>query len=335
MSIESPRTPQQSRTPEIHGNLRLRPGSKLEKEWDGTKGSLKRTTLLHWNSLPQWQRGNSHIHTGYRPASSSFLVSFHSLFYLHNETVNIYTHLLPSLVIIPFSGLLYCALSPRYATATHADIIVFSCFFASAAFCLGMSATYHTISNHSPLVARIGNAFDYVGIVGLITGSFIPSMYYVFYCQPHLQWTYWGMISGIGLGCAAVSIIPRFRTPEWRATRATMFVSLGLSAVFPVSHGLWLFGFEQMRTQIGLDWVLLQGSLYILGATIYAERVPERLRPGKFDVLGSSHQIFHVLVVLAVLAHLKGLLKAFDFRHSGMATQCKEAYIPMEPYMEE
>ena len=80
-----------------------------------------------------------------------------------------------------------------------------------------------------------------------------------------------------------------------------------------------------MRTQIGLDWVLLQGFLYILGATIYAERVPERLRPGQFDILGSSHQIFHVLVVLAALAHLKGLLKAFDFRHGGMTVQCKEA----------
>ena len=82
-----------------------------------------------------------------------------------------------------------------------------------------------------------------------------------------------------------------------------------------------------MRSQIGLDWVLLQGFLYILGATIYAVRVPERLRPGQFDVLGSSHQIFHVLVLMAVLAHLKGLLKAFDFRHSDMAARCTEATI--------
>ena len=279
-------------------------------------------TLLQWNSLPQWQRGNNHIHRGYRPASSSFFVSFRSLSYLHNETVNIYTHLLPSLVTIPFSVHLYRALSPRYATATYADIIAFSCFFAGASFCLGMSAIYHTISNHSTFVARIGNAFDYVGIVGLIMGSFIPSIYYVFYCHPHLQCAYWVMISGIGLGCIVVSIIPRFQTPELRTTRATVFVSIGLSAIFPVLHGLWLFGFERMKTQIGLNWVLLQGFLYILGATIYAERVPERLRPGKFDILGNSHQIFHVLVVLAALGHLKGLLEAFDFRHSGVAAQC-------------
>jgi adiponectin receptor len=97
---------------------------------------------------------------------------------------------------------------------------------------------------------------------------------------------------------------------------------MGLSAVFPVLHGLSLFGFDQMRNQIGLAWLLLQGFLYILGAAIYAARLPERLRPGKFDLLGSSHQIFHALVVLAAGAHLTGLLQAFDYRHSGLAGPC-------------
>lgn len=38
--------------------------------------------------------------------------------------------------------------------------------------------------------------------------------------------------------------------------------------------------------------------------------------PGKFDIWGSSHQIFHVLVVCAAAAHLMGLLKAFDYEHN-------------------
>ncbi|OJK05231.1 hemolysin III family protein [Aspergillus aculeatinus CBS 121060] len=278
--------------------------------------------LLHWEELPHWQRDNQHIHSGYRPASASFLVSFQSLTYLHNETVNIYTHLLPSLLVVPAAFALYRALAPRYETATQADVIVFGCFFAGAAFCLGMSATYHTISNHSPMVARIGNAFDYAGIVGLTVGSFIPSVYFGFYCQPALQRLYWSMICTIGLGCVVVSIFPQFRTPGWRPFRAAMFVGMGLSAVFPVIHGLRLYGLGQMTRQIGLGWLVLQGLLYILGAAIYAARVPERLRPGQFDLWGSSHQIFHVLVVCAAIAHLTGLLKAFDYRHSGFAASC-------------
>lgn len=38
--------------------------------------------------------------------------------------------------------------------------------------------------------------------------------------------------------------------------------------------------------------------------------------PGTFDLFGSSHQIFHVLVVLAAISHLFGLIKAFDYHHS-------------------
>lgn len=49
-----------------------------------------------------------------------------------------------------------------------------------------------------------------------------------------------------------------------------MFVGFGLSAIFPVLHGVYMYGIEQMRYSIGLDWVLLQGFLYLLGAAIYA-----------------------------------------------------------------
>lgn len=44
--------------------------------------------------------------------------------------------------------------------------------------------------------------------------------------------------------------------------------------------------------------------------------MPERFWPGAFDIWGSSHQIFHVLVLMAAAAHLVGLLKAFDYEHS-------------------
>ena len=96
-----------------------------------------------------------------------------------------------------------------------------------------------------------------------------------------------------------------------------MFVLMGMSAVAPVLQGLQLYGLERMRKTVGLDWVVLQGALYILGAAIYAARVPERLQPGSFDIWGSSHQIFHVLVVLAAAVHLVGLVQAFDYEHAG------------------
>lgn len=94
-----------------------------------------------------------------------------------------------------------------------------------------------------------------------------------------------------------------------------MFVLMGLSAVVPVLHGIRIYGVAHLQRAIGLNWVVLQGALYIAGAGLYAARVPEKWAPGRFDIWGSSHQIFHVLVVLAAAAHLVGLVRAFDYRH--------------------
>lgn len=49
-----------------------------------------------------------------------------------------------------------------------------------------------------------------------------------------------------------------------------MFVGMGISAIFPVIDGVSTYGLAQMRKQIGLVWVVLQGALYILGAGLYA-----------------------------------------------------------------
>jgi len=155
---------------------------------------VEKTLTILWDDLPSWQRDNHYITSGYRPASASFRKSFASLGYLHNESVNIYSHLLGALGFSCAGFILYTVIKPRYQTATSADILAFGCFFAGAAACLGMSATYHAISNHSPTVAKFGNKLDYVGIVFLITGSFVPSIFYGFYCHPHLQEFYWTMV---------------------------------------------------------------------------------------------------------------------------------------------
>lgn len=136
-------------------------------------------SLVKWHDLPHWQQDNHYIHGSYRGQSGSYHRSFASLFHVHNETINIYTHLIPALITPPAGFTLYKTLQPRYATATLSDVVVFGCFLFGIAMCLGMSATYHTISNHSPRVNMLANKLDYVGIVLLITGSFVPSI-----CHP-------------------------------------------------------------------------------------------------------------------------------------------------------
>jgi adiponectin receptor len=119
------------------------------------------------------------------------------------------------------------------------------------------------------------------------------------------------------------SISPSFRTPEWRAVRAGLFVAMGLSAIVPVIHGIFAFGIEHLDRHIRLKWLVTQGALYIVGAGLYAARVPERIWPGHFDLFLASHQIFHFLVVAAVITHLCGLVKAFHSKHTSAHASIK------------
>ncbi|KAI0392886.1 hemolysin-III channel protein Izh2 [Xylariaceae sp. FL0594] len=287
--------------------------------------------LLLWDELPHWRRDNAYILTGYRPASNSYLASARSaLSGVHNESVNIWTHALGSLVLVPAAAiiLLYYyygggVLAPRYLpSAGSADEFVFACFLLGAALCLGMSATFHTLSNHSEAVARWGNKLDYSGIVCLIVGSYVPALYYGLFCDPDLMSAYLYAIFILGLGCGVVSWVEKFRTPAWRPYRAAMFVGLGVSGVVPVCHGLKIYGYQSLNERMGLNWVLLEGALYIFGAFLYAVRWPERTSPGAYDIWGHSHQLFHILILLAAASHLKGMTKAFDYHHDTLGARC-------------
>jgi predicted membrane channel-forming protein YqfA (hemolysin III family) len=67
---------------------------------------------------------------------------------------------------------------------------------------------------------------------------------------------------------------------------------MGLSAIFPVLHGLELHGIDEMQDRIGLTWLVLQGFLYILGAGLYAVSSPSLLNRMSLISLGSLARTF-------------------------------------------
>ncbi len=61
---------------------------------------------------------------------------------------------------------------------------------------------------------------DYSGIALLIMGSFVPWLYYSFYCSPQPRLIYLTIVCVLGIAAITVSQWDRFSTPRHRPTRA-------------------------------------------------------------------------------------------------------------------
>lgn len=180
-------------------------------------------------------------------------------------------------------------------------------------FCLLASSTCHLLSCHSERVAYIMLRLDYAGIAALISTSFYPPVYYSFMCYPFFCNLYMGCITLLGIGTILVSLLPVFQSPEYRSFRASLFFGMGFSGAFPILHKLILF-WHQPEALHTTGYEVLMGAFYGIGALVYAMRVPERWMPGKFDIAGHSHQLFHVLVLAGAYTHYRAGLVYLRWR---------------------
>lgn len=292
----------------------------ISQEADGTVVKKLIRQLYTWEEIPEWQKDNEHILKGYVKETNSFGRCIKSMFYLHNETVNIYSHFIPG---IWFLGTLlfdrYCM--KTFPTTTIIDYFFINVFFFGAFTCLTLSSIFHCFKSHSLKVATFGNKLDYLGIIVLIVSSMISILYYGFYDNYMLFYLFSTITMTFGIACGVVSLKDKFRTREWRAYRATLFVIFGLSAILPIFTGVLYYGLAEAYTRVQLQWVILEGIFYIFGAFLYAIRFPEKFHPGRYDIWGHSHQIFHILVVVAALCHLRGLLRSYETVHEKLFTE--------------
>jgi len=317
-----------------------------------------RCELVSYDKLPEFLKHNEFIVHHYRsewPIKEALL----SAFSIHNETINVWTHLIGFFVFLAFA---VCAAtvvpaeyeSPHMATTGLGNITgnavvlrsyysadgailastmkafrnvsvvetetvlsaaggrvarwPFYAYLCGAMFCLLMSSACHLLACHSEHASYVFLRLDYAGITGLIVTSFYPLVYYTFLCNPFYQAVYLGFITVSGAAAVAVSLLPVFERPELRWARAALFACMGMSGLVPILHKLLVFG-DRPEALLTTGYEMAMGAFYLAGVVVYATRVPERWMPGRFDLAGHSHQLFHVLVIAGAYAHyLAGLV---------------------------
>ena len=113
--------------------------------------------LLSHFDLPEWLRGNPFLSHYHRPPMPSFGSCFKSIFKIHTETGNIWTHLIGFVAFVCIT--LYMFLRPVTSSSPFPrdwqEKLVFGSFFACGILCLGFSWIFHTVHCHSKMVSKV------------------------------------------------------------------------------------------------------------------------------------------------------------------------------------
>ncbi|GJN30609.1 hypothetical protein PR202_gb18928 [Eleusine coracana subsp. coracana] len=304
--------------------------------------------LIGYEALPEFLKHNEFVLDYYRsewPIKQALL----SVFSVHNETINVWTHLIGFFV---FLALTVCAAtmvpmeyeassSPHMTITTMTNntgmtkvnqlmmvliddgrgaVMATHSYYSLRNASMEAAVTVTSsppVPHHHRRVARwpfyatpatCCSGWTTRGITGLIVTSFYPLVYYTFLCDPFHRSLYLGFITASGAAAVAVSLLPVFEVPRLRWARAGLFACMGLSGLVPILHKMLVFG-ARPEAVITTGYEMAMGACYLAGVVVYATRVPERWMPGRFDLAGHSHQLFHVLVIAGAYAHyLAGLV---------------------------
>lgn len=175
-----------------------------------------------------------YVDHGYR-YSHDVYQTFLSLFTMHNETMNIWSHLVGfvCVVIAAVMTTMDIFASDYYSSM---ELFAIETYLVCAALCLLCSSIYHWFGCLSESCHDWLLKLDLTGVALLVTGSFLPGVYYGFYCTPsaqRVQMCITGLVFLIGLAAPWLDL-----TWKGRNYKPYVYAFLVLLGLIPFNH--WL-----------------------------------------------------------------------------------------------
>ncbi|RLV92599.1 hypothetical protein DV515_00013702 [Chloebia gouldiae] len=276
-----------------------------------------RARLLRAHQVPESYREPG-ILSGYRPPRSSARECLRSLFGMNNETLNIWTHLVPAGYLLwllvarlrdpgaaaagPYLAYLgTCALYPLASSAAHA-LGALGGRGRHRAFC----CDYAALSLYS-----LGSALAYSAYVFPL--EWVGSTFHDFYVPVAV------LNSALSTGLSCYSRFLEAERPSLsKAFRTVAFVYPYLFDSIPVFYRDG--GMDQSRfcrqlfrsaagscSEASLPLHSRHSLCALLTFLSFTSHLPERLAPGSFDFIGHSHQVFHICGILGTLFQLEAV----------------------------
>jgi predicted membrane channel-forming protein YqfA (hemolysin III family) len=249
-----------------------------------------------------------YITEGYR-TNYEFWDTFLSVFEMHNETMNIWSHLIGFFSIV-YIGL-NCYSSDVVAKMTDDDYFYYQLYLVAASICMLFSAVFHWFCCLSPVVYDKLLVLDLSGVALLVAGSYFPAVYYGFVCDSaartiHIRLAYFVL----ALGLAAPHITYEIKGQK---IRPFILASLAVLGLCPFIH--WFITTPaHPRDELAMGYYLVF-ILYGLGFWFWYSGWPEKLNPKSyfFVYMLPSHTLWHLCVVAAVFWWFRHINKSFKY----------------------
>ncbi|XP_072038373.1 progestin and adipoQ receptor family member 3-like [Amphiura filiformis] len=282
--------------------------------------SLKGIILHSYAEVPHYLQGNPFIIKGYRNTLSASQC-IQSLLVWSNESINVWTHIIGFLIFLLLAVYDNAVTIPELQ-GSWTDHIIYTVYLSCFQFCMLCSAGYHLFCCHSEAACKRWLGLDIAGIsIGLL-GCYFPAVYYAFYCFQYWRNVHLVIVCTLMMLTIIVQLHRRFLTARWATQRLMLYISAVAYGVGPVVHWIYLNGgFQAPIIQKFVPMVCVMYVLGILALLFYATKFPERCFPGKLDYIGSSHQWWHIIVVIAFLWWHHCGLQFTEYRYSTACSQ--------------
>uniref|UniRef100_A0A8C4HHL8 Progestin and adipoQ receptor family member VIII n=1 Tax=Dicentrarchus labrax TaxID=13489 RepID=A0A8C4HHL8_DICLA len=249
------------------------------------------------------------ILSGYRPVGLSWRSYVLSLFQIHNETLNVWSHLLAAVCVVT-----------RFLAFTGFSVDVSSLplvlYVVSAVTYLSCSAAAHLLQSHSEEAHYSLFFLDYVGVAVYQYGCALALERCIF--LPAAALLAW-------FSCAACCYAKLcFRRPYPLHRKLCQVVPMGVAYLLDISPIAHRLSTCSWTSNSALPLHFLQVVLFLLSAFFFSCPIPERFSPGSFDLFGHAHQLFHVLLSFCTLAQQEALFQDFLWRRPALVREFGE-----------
>merc|ERR1712232_166744 len=155
--------------------------------------------------------------------------------------------------------------------------------------------------------------FDQAACLLLIVVGFFAGVPLGYHCFPVLRLVYITLCIAVCLLMVIlVAMLPKER---WETIAHVIMAGTFLVYFVPAIH--WLIVCEPGREAIG-GLLTTQVICTALAAMFYTQYIPERFAPGWFDLVGNSHQLWHVAVYISAALFGECLIRVDYLIGSGM-----------------